>query len=167
MWVCKPPPTVKLMSCKIIPILILKLSSIICEMITIFVKYNQFRSVRLRVCFRNRRNAVLELQKYKNFLVKDPHNSPFLSMTVEINQEKLSYNCHTLSKIFNIEVPISGKIRRHPPPPPRPTSDVLLRPWKCVANSCATMGIYPSPQFDTDPALWVMHVNNVTNAIIY
>ena len=79
-------------------------------LITIFVKYSQFRSDSFAL--EKGRNAVLELQKYLHFLMKDPQNPPFLSMTVEINQEELYYNCYTLRKNFNIEVPISGKILR-------------------------------------------------------
>ena len=56
-------------------------------------------------------------------------------MTVEINQEKLLCNCHTLRKIFNIEVPISGKILRHPPPP------VQLQMFRYVPESALRIAV--------------------------
>jgi hypothetical protein len=55
-------------------------------MITIFVKYSQFRSNSFVFALENARNAVTPpfLQKF--------------SMTVEINQKKLYYNYYTSGK---------------------------------------------------------------------
>ena len=71
-------------------------------MITIQSIYVQF------VCefaLENARNAVMELQKWKNIPGGHPH-PPFLrklSMTVEINQKKLYYNYYTSDNFFTLK----------------------------------------------------------------
>jgi hypothetical protein len=54
----------------------------------------------------------------------NPRFFPKLSMTVQVNHKKLYYNqYYTLGK-YLLNVQISGKILRQPPPPPTP--DALL-----------------------------------------
>jgi hypothetical protein len=50
-------------------------------MITIFVKYSQFRFV-CEFGLENARNAVLELQKCEHFVGEDPQITPFLGNLV-------------------------------------------------------------------------------------
>jgi hypothetical protein len=57
--------------------------------------------------------AVLELQKWNNFLGEDPQTPVFArnvaSMTVQVNHKKLYYNYYTLGK-YLLKIQISGKI---------------------------------------------------------
>ena len=74
-------------------------------MITIFVKYSQFRFV-CEFGLENARNAVLELQKCENVVGEDPPDHPFLcklSLTVEINQKRLYYNYYTSNKFLTLK----------------------------------------------------------------
>jgi hypothetical protein len=89
-------------------------------MITIFVKYTVNLLIQF-VCefaLENAGIAVLELQKWNNFLGEDP-NPRFLlklSMTVQVNHKKLYYNYYTLGK-YLLKILISSKILLQPPPP--------------------------------------------------
>jgi hypothetical protein len=72
-------------------------------------------------------NAVVELQKCKNFLGEDYQTPPFLrklSMTVEINQKKLYYNYYTSGKFLALKFKFQVKSYNTPQ-----TSDASLRPY--------------------------------------
>jgi hypothetical protein len=86
-------------------------------MITSFVKYTvNLHPICLRICFRKRQNCSPRATKIEQFSGGGPPNPRFLlklSMTVQVNHNKLYYNYYTLGK-YLLKIQISGKILRQP-----------------------------------------------------
>jgi hypothetical protein len=66
-------------------------------------------------------------------------------MTVQVNHKKLYYKNNTLGT-YLLKIQISGKILRQPPPP-RPTSDALLRSCRLTCTIVEKLKKFPEGIF--------------------